>query len=92
MARFHLLLLAVLAVCAIGVVTAQHKARKLFADLEREQARARALDVEWGQLQLELSTWALHARIERLAAARLGMHAPEAKRTQFVEQPAETMR
>jgi cell division protein FtsL len=88
MMRLNLLLLAIVAVCAVGLVTSQHKARKLWMDLEREQARARALDVEWGQLQLELSTWGLHARVERLAAARLGMRAPEARRTQIVEQPA----
>jgi cell division protein FtsL len=86
--RFSLLLLAALALCAIGLVTSQHQARKLFVELEREQARARALDVEWGQLQLELSTWGLHSRIERLAAARLGMRAPDARRTQIVEHPA----
>jgi cell division protein FtsL len=85
--RLSLLLLAALALCAIGLVTSQHQARKLFAELEREQARARALDVEWGQLQLELSTWGLHSRIERLAAARLGMRAPDARRTQIVEHP-----
>ncbi len=88
MTRFSLLLLAALALCAIGLVTSQHQARKLFVELEREQARARALDVEWGQLQLELSTWGLHSRIERLAAARLGMRAPDARRTQIVEHPA----
>lgn len=88
MTRLNLLLLAALALCAIGLITAQHQARKLFAELEREQARARALDVEWGQLQLELSTWGLHSRIERLAAARLGMRAPEARRVQIVEHPA----
>ncbi len=88
MTRLNLLLLIVLAVCAVGLVTSQHKARKLWMDLEREQARTRALDVEWGQLQLELSTWGLHSRVERLAAARLGMRAPEARRTQIVEQPA----
>jgi cell division protein FtsL len=88
MTRLNLLLLAIVAICAIATVTSQHKARKLLMDLEREQARARALDVEWGQLQLELSTWGLHSRVERLAAARLGMRAPDARRTQLVEQPA----
>ena len=50
MARLNLLLLVLLTVCALGLVTSQHKARKLFADLEREQARAKALNVEAGQL------------------------------------------
>jgi cell division protein FtsL len=45
-------------------VAANHNARKLFTQLEREQGRMRDLEVEWGQLQLEQSTWAGHARIE----------------------------
>jgi cell division protein FtsL len=88
MTRLSLLLLAALALCAVGLVTSQHQARKLFVELEREHARARALDVEWGQLQLELSTWGLHSRVERLAAARLGLRAPDARRTRIVEHPA----
>ena len=36
----------------------------------------RDLDVEWGQLQLEQSTWAGHARIEKIARDKLGMRPP----------------
>lgn len=84
MAKLNLLLLAVLVACAIGLVTSQHRARKLFSDLEREQARARALDVEYGQLQLEASTWALHARVEAIAARKLGLRAPDPRRVRVV--------
>lgn len=87
MARLNLLLLAVLTACALGLVTAQHKARKLFAQLEREQARAKQLDVELDQLQLEASTWATHGRVERLARERLHMRTPDPKRIQILELP-----
>ena len=43
MTRVNLLLLAVLVVCALSLVTSRHQARRLFVELEREQARARAL-------------------------------------------------
>jgi cell division protein FtsL len=82
--RLNLTLLAVLTVCALGLVTSQHQSRKYFAELEREQERARALDVEFGQLQIEQSTWALHPRIEKLASQALRMRAPEAGRVQVV--------
>jgi len=85
MGRLSLLLLAVLTACALGIVTSQHKSRKLFAQLEREQARTQALDVEWGQLQLEQSTWAMHSRVAKLAADRLRMSQPDAKRVIVVE-------
>ena len=88
MAKLNLLLLLVLVVCALGLVTSQHKARKLFTDLEREQARARELDVEYGRLQLEASTWGLHARVEKVAAGTLGMRTPDARRVRMVEREA----
>ena len=67
MVRLNILLLLAILVCALGVVTSQHKARKLFQAIEAEQERARQLDIEFGQLQLELSTWATSPRIEKIA-------------------------
>jgi cell division protein FtsL len=88
MAKLNLLLLVVLVACALGVVTSQNKARRLFADLEREQERARQLEVEFGQLQLEASTWGLHARVERVAAGTLGLRAPDPGRIRVIARPA----
>ncbi len=85
MAKLNLVLLLALVVCALGLVTSQHKSRKLFAELEREQERARALEVEYGQLQLEASTWGLHARVEKIAAGSLGMRSPDPRRVRMVE-------
>ena len=84
MAKLNLLLLAVLVACAIGLVTSQHRTRKVFGDLEREQNRARELDIEYGRLQLEASTWGLHQRVEKIATGKLGMRAADARRTRVV--------
>lgn len=78
MVRLNMLLLLAVVVCALGVVTSQHKARKLFQGLEGEQERARQLDIEFGQLQLELSTWATPPRVEQIAREKLRMRAPDA--------------
>ena len=86
MLRFNMILLFAVVVCALGVVTSQHRARKLFQELEGEQERVRQLDIEYGQLQLELSTWATHPRIESIARDRLRMVVPDA--TGKVVQPA----
>lgn len=77
MLRINIVLALLLVLCALGVVTSQHKARKLFQALEHEQEKARQLDVEYGQLQLELSTWATHPRIEKIARERLHMRLPD---------------
>jgi cell division protein FtsL len=87
-AKLNLLLLLVLVVCALGLVSSQHKARKLFSDLEREQARARELEIDYGRLQLEASTWGLHARVEKVAAGTLGMRTPDVRRVRVVEREA----
>lgn len=76
MVRLNVVLLAIAVAAALFAVDANHRARKLFIELEREQVRMRALEVEWGQLQLEQSTWANHARIERIARDKLQMQTP----------------
>ena len=43
MARLNIVLLAALVVCALSLVTSRHQARKLFVELEREQALPRLL-------------------------------------------------
>ncbi len=78
------MLLTCLLGCALGVVTSQHKARKLFVELQQEDERAKQLEVEWGQLRLEASTWAMHSRIERIAAGNLSMQVPPPSRIQVV--------
>jgi cell division protein FtsL len=76
MARLSLILLLIAVACALSAVASNHRARKLFVELEHEQNRMRDLDVERGQLQLEQSTWAGHARVEKIARDRLGMKTP----------------
>lgn len=88
MIRLDLVLLAVVVACALGTVTAQHQARKLFNELEHEQRMARELDESWGRLQLEQSTWAMHPRVEKIASEYLSMRVPPAGRVRLVEQAA----
>ena len=87
MARLNLVLLGILVVCALLLVTSQHKARKLYVELQKEQELARQIEVEWGQLQLEQSTWAMHARIEKIASGQLMMHVPPPSRVQVIPPP-----
>lgn len=85
MTKLNLVLVLVLVACALGMVTSQHKARKIFIDLQQEQELAKKMDVEWGQLQLEQSTWAMHARIEKIATTYLQMRVPDAAHIQVVQ-------
>ena len=87
--RLNLLLLLLAIVCALSVVTSQHKARKYFVELQNEKDKAQQMEVEWGQLQLEQSTLALPARVEKIASRQLQMQMPQGKQIQFVRIEAE---
>lgn len=78
------LLLAAVVICALGVVTSQHKARKLYVQLQEQKEFAQQMDVEWGQLQLEQSTWATPARVEKIATQQLQMRLPGKGQIQFI--------
>lgn len=84
MVRLSLMLLAILIACSLALVTSQHKSRKLYVELQKEQDLAKQLEVEWGQLQLEQGTLAMHGRVERIATERLNMSVPPASRIQVV--------
>ena len=86
MVRVNLVLLTVLIACALSLVTSRHQARKLFIDLEREVAQTRAYDVEYGQLQIEQSTWAMPARVERVAREQLRMQLPTPDRVEMLDE------
>jgi len=79
--RINAMLLALVIICALGVITSQHHARKLFIDLEAEQLASKKLAEEWTQLQLEQSTWATNKRVEAVASKQLGMQLPESRGT-----------
>src|SRR4029078_8356103 len=87
MTRGNLVLLAVLVVCALSLVTSRHQSRRLFVELERGTAEARAFETEFGQLQLEQSTWGMPARVEKVAREQLRMQLPTAARTEIVALP-----
>ena len=61
---------------ALALVNAKHEARQLFVELERLNGERDRLQVEWGQLQLEQSTWATHARMESLGRGELALVTP----------------
>jgi cell division protein FtsL len=87
-ARWRLLVaalwLAVLA-SALGVVHGKQEARNRFSDLQKLTTQRDDLDIEWGQLQLEQSTWATHGRVERVARDDLGMVTPKASELRIVQ-------
>lgn len=74
-------------VSAMALIYTKHEARKLFVELEELTAARDELNIEWGRLQIEQSTWATHARIERVAAEELALSRPLPGEIFVVERP-----
>lgn len=71
--RINLILLLLIIACAFGVITSQYQARKLYQQIETEQKKIQLLNTEYNQLQLELSAWSTHQRVEAIAKEKLQM-------------------
>lgn len=63
---------------ALSVIYTKHLSRKLVAELEALEQTRNDMNVEWGRLQLERSTWASHDRIQTIARTELDLHIPSA--------------
>ncbi len=70
-----LLVLAVMA-SAIASIYAKHESRKLFTELQALSADRDRMEVEWGKLQIEQSTWSTHGRVEQMAREQMKMLLP----------------
>lgn len=70
---------------AIAMIYTKHESRKLFVELEKLTTERDELNIEWGQLQIEQSTWATHARIERVASEELSLVRPKSTEIYVIE-------
>ena len=85
MLMLNLVLGALVIISAITVVYTKYQNRITYITFEKQQKARDKLNVEWGQLQLEQSTWATHSRIEKLAQNKLGMKNVEYEKIVFIK-------
>jgi cell division protein FtsL len=69
----------------MALVYTKHESRKLFVKLESLTLERDALNIEWGQLQIEQSTWATHGRIEQVATDELSLVRPKSNEIYVIE-------
>ena len=79
-----ILLVAIIAT-SLAVVYSRHQDRKLFIELQALGYDKDAMDVEYGQLQLEQSTLTTHGKVEQAARTRLGMVNPSPQQVQIIK-------
>jgi cell division protein FtsL len=90
--RVNIFLAVVLLGCALALVTAQARARKLFVEHERARAQAKQLVVRANELQLQQTQFAKASLIDAKARKEMDMQAVPADRLVHLEQkyPAPT--
>ena len=85
MLRWAVALVFLVTISALAVVYTKYRNRVLFVKIQRLERQLEAYEIEWGQLQLEQTTWAEHNRIERLAR-RLGLVLPQRDAIVYLKQ------
>ncbi len=70
---------------AIAVIYVKNLDRRLFSQLETQHQLTNQLQVEFGQLLLEQSTWATPSRVQRIAQQRYAMELPLANQVAMVK-------
>lgn len=74
---FGTLLLAIIVLAsALAVVYMTDLNRRVFMQLQTMQNTRIQLELDWGKLLLEQSTWSTQSRIQSLAQEQLGMVSP----------------
>ena len=89
--QLGLILPLAIAVATSGlfVIKAKHQSRQLFVELEALNREIYRLQVDWGRLQIEQSTWGTHPRIEFLASEQLSLSSPIADDIIVVVEPSQ---
>jgi cell division protein FtsL len=71
----------------IWIVNVEHHSRQLFIEAEGLSRELDRLQIDWGRLQIEQSTYATHSRIETLARQRLQLTEPSGDQLVVVVEP-----
>ena len=79
-----LVLIIAIVISALSVIKAAYDYRRLFNDHQILVHQWDELQIEWGQLLLEQSTWGGHGRIENEAENRLQMRVPNVEETEII--------
>ena len=71
------LLLILVMGSSLSVIYCKYRSRQKFVEVQSLERDLDRFEVEWGKLQLELTTLAEHNRVERLARSKLGLMIPQ---------------
>jgi cell division protein FtsL len=74
--RLVAILSAVLLLTALAVIYSKYYSRLVFIEIQKQERELDQREVEWGQTQLELTTFAEQNRVELVAREKLKLVIP----------------
>ena len=90
MLRLNILLTVILLASCIWLIRSSHESRRLVYEMEKSQAAARELQIEFERLQLDKRAQATPLRVEKLARDKLRMFGNTPAVTHYVAASAGT--
>ena len=77
--------MSALLVSALAVIYSKYYSRQIFIEIQKQERTLDQYEMEWGQLQLELTTLTEYDRIERLARQQLKMVMPQREKIIYIK-------
>jgi len=74
-----------LLISALAVIFGKNYSRSIFIEIEKNERAMDQYEVEWGQMQLELSTLAEQNRVEAIAKEKLKLVMPSHERIIYIK-------
>jgi len=79
------LLIAILMLSAIAVIYSKYQSRSVFIEIQKKEKELDDYEVEWGRLQLELTTLTEENRVEIEARNRLMLTLPAQNKIIYIK-------
>ena len=78
-------LILVLLASALAVIYSKYHSRLIFIEIQKQERALDQYEVEWGQLQLELTTLAEQNRVEQVARGQLKLVMPVREKIIYIK-------
>jgi cell division protein FtsL len=78
-------LILVLLISALTVIYSKYQSRLIFIEIQKQERELDQYEVEWGQLQLELTTLAEQNRVEQVAREQLRLVMPVREKIIYIK-------
>lgn len=78
-------LIGVLIISALAVIYSKYRSRLVFVEIQKQERALDHYEVQWGQLQLEMTTLVEHNRVEQVARKKLKLVLPVQQQTIYIK-------